>query len=54
VVRQAPKAALEPHGFEVQHAENGASALLLLRKSQFDIAFEDLNMPVLDGPTSCA
>ena len=50
VVRQALQAALEPYGFEVEHAENGASALLLLRKHPFDIAFVDLNMPVLDGP----
>lgn len=50
VTREALQAALEPYGFEVAHAENGASALPLLRGSTFDLAFVDLNMPVLDGP----
>jgi len=50
VIRDALQAALEPYGFEVQHAENGASALGMLRNSAFDLAFVDLNMPVLDGP----
>jgi CheY-like chemotaxis protein len=51
VTRDALQAALEPYGFEVQQAENGASALLQLRNSSFDLAFVDLNMPVVDGPT---
>lgn len=50
VVRDALQAALEPYGFEVQHAENGATALAYLRSAPFDLAFVDLNMPVLDGP----
>jgi CheY-like chemotaxis protein len=50
VTREALQAALEPYGFEVSHAENGASALLQLRNAAFDLAFVDLNMPVLDGP----
>jgi CheY-like chemotaxis protein len=50
VTREALQAAVEPYGFEVTHAENGASALLQLRNSSFDLAFVDLNMPVLDGP----
>ncbi len=50
VTREALQAALEPYGFEVAHAENGASALAHLRNAAFDLAFVDLNMPVLDGP----
>jgi len=49
--RDALQAALEPYGFEVQHADNGASALGLLRNSAYDLAFVDINMPVLDGPS---
>jgi len=51
VIRDALQAVLEPYGFEVHHAENGATALAQLRASPFDLAFVDINMPVLDGPT---
>jgi CheY-like chemotaxis protein len=49
-VRQAIEGALEPYGFEVELADNGAAALAKLRRSPFDLVFLDLNMPVLDGP----
>jgi DNA-binding response OmpR family regulator len=49
-VRDALHAALDPYGFELVDAENGAVALQLLVGSRFDLAFVDLNMPVLDGP----
>ena len=50
-VRAALETLLEPLGFEVVHAEHGAAALQLLRTSAFDLAFLDLEMPVLDGPS---
>ncbi len=50
-VRAALEALLEPLGFEVVHAEHGAAALQFLRTSAFDLAFLDLEMPVLDGPS---
>ena len=50
-VREALQAALEPYGFDLVDAENGAVALQLLCTSRFDLAFVDLNMPVLDGPS---
>ncbi len=49
-VRQAIEASLEPYGFEVEQADNGAVALAKLRRTAFDLVFLDLNMPVLDGP----
>jgi CheY-like chemotaxis protein len=49
-IRDALQAALEPYGFDLHHAENGAVALQQLRSTAFDLAFVDLNMPVLDGP----
>jgi len=49
-VRQSFEASLEPYGFEVDQAENGAVALAKLRRLPFDLVFLDLNMPVLDGP----
>ena len=36
-------------GIDVQSAENGQVALDKLKKSQYDIIFMDLKMPVLDG-----
>ncbi len=50
-VRRMLEASLQPWGFEVQHAENGAKALALLRASPVDLVFLDINMPVLDGPS---
>src|SRR5690242_20594038 len=48
-VRRMLESSLQPWGFEVQHAENGAQALQRLRASSIDLVFLDLNMPVLDG-----
>lgn len=50
-VRQMLEASLQPWGFEVQHAENGAKALAQLKASPVDLVFLDINMPVLDGPS---
>lgn len=49
-VRKSFEASLEPYGFEVEQADNGAAALAKLRRAPFDLVFLDLNMPVLDGP----
>ncbi|MFO0581177.1 MAG: response regulator [Anaeromyxobacter sp.] len=49
-VRDALHTALDPYGFELVDAENGAIALQHLGAAHFDLAFVDLNMPVLDGP----
>lgn len=49
-VRDALQAALDAYGFEIHHAANGAVALQQLAAREFDLAFVDLNMPVLDGP----
>jgi two-component system, cell cycle response regulator len=51
VVREALESALEPYGFEVQQAENGAVALQKLKRSPFDLALVDIHMPILDGPS---
>ena len=37
------------HGYEVQSATNGESALLELRKNRFDLLVLDIMMPVMDG-----
>ena len=42
---------LEPLGFEVDEAENGATALRMIRAQHYDLVFLDINMPVLDGPS---
>ncbi len=49
-VRRAVEASLQPLGFEVELAENGATALARLRAAPYDLVFLDINMPVLDGP----
>lgn len=50
-VRKMLEACLQPWGFEVQHAENGAAALTLLKTARVDLVFLDINMPVLNGPS---
>src|SRR3990172_5697592 len=42
---------LEPLGFEVDEAENGATALRMIRAQHYDLVFLDIKMPVLDGPS---
>ncbi len=46
---EAARAALEPYGLVVAHAENGASALASLRGLAFDLVLLELELPVLDG-----
>jgi CheY-like chemotaxis protein len=50
-VRSALERCVEPLGFEVEHAENGAVALRMLKQREYDLVFLDLYMPVLDGPS---
>jgi len=50
-VRRMLEASLQPWGFDVQHAENGAKALVQLKAAPVDLIFLDINMPVLDGPS---
>jgi CheY-like chemotaxis protein len=50
-VRRMLEASLQPWGFDVQHAENGAKALAQLKAGSVDLVFLDINMPVLDGPS---
>lgn len=50
-VHEQLAALLKPHGFEVEHAENGAVALRLMIAKRFDVTFLDIEMPVLDGPS---
>jgi CheY-like chemotaxis protein len=49
-VRAALESCLEPYGFEVDHAENGAVGLRMVKARPYDVVFLDINMPVLDGP----
>jgi CheY-like chemotaxis protein len=48
-VRDALRAALEPYGFELDHAEDGAVALQRLRGGAFELAFVDLDTPGVGG-----
>ena len=48
-VRNSLRVILEPWGFEIDQAENGAEALKLLRQFDYELVFLDLNMPVLGG-----
>ena len=53
-VRMELESYLEPYGFEVEHADNGAVALSKMSQAvqaPFDLLFLDLHMPVLDGPS---
>jgi CheY-like chemotaxis protein len=40
---------LTSEGFEVNTAENGAAALQILLKANYDLLITDLNMPQMDG-----
>jgi len=40
---------LQPHGFDVQAAENGIQAVDIIRNGHIDIAFLDIRMPGLNG-----
>jgi len=48
-MREGIKRILAKRGFQVKLAQNGESAIELLDKNVFDIAFVDLKMPGIDG-----
>lgn len=48
-VRDMVSFTLEPEGYCVVGAENGADGLDKLRKTRPDLVITDLNMPVMDG-----
>lgn len=50
-VRASLESLLEPFGFEVEHAEDGASGLRRCGATRYDLVLLDLHMPVMDGPT---
>jgi DNA-binding response OmpR family regulator len=50
-VRASLESLLEPFGFEVEHAEDGASGLRRCSSASYDLVLLDLHMPVMDGPT---
>jgi CheY-like chemotaxis protein len=50
-VRASLESLLEPYGFEVEHAEDGAAGLKRCEATPHDLVLLDLHMPVLDGPT---
>ncbi len=51
VVRASLESFLEPYGFEVEHAEDGAAGLRRCTEARYDLLLLDLHMPVLDGPS---
>ena len=48
-VREMVSFTLEPEGYNVVEAENGAEGLDQLRASKPDMVITDLNMPVMNG-----
>ncbi|MFC6520413.1 EAL domain-containing protein [Undibacterium arcticum] len=52
--RSALRHTLSRDGFRVEEAENGAQALMLLKRIQPDVILMDALMPVMDGFTTCA
>ena len=48
-MREGMRRILERRGYRVELAEDGARAIELVDKGQFDIALIDLRMPVVDG-----
>lgn len=50
-LRQVVSIALEDAGYEVVEAENGKSALALLKEDKVNLVICDVNMPVMDGIT---
>lgn len=48
-VRQMVSFTLEPEGYEVVEAENGADGLEKLRSARPALVITDLNMPVMNG-----
>lgn len=52
--RSALRFTLQREGFRVEEAEDGAQALLMLKRMQPDVILMDAMMPVMDGFTACA
>ncbi len=52
--RLLTRAALEPHGFEVAEAADGAAALTLCQEDPPDLVLLDVLMPGMDGYQTCA
>jgi CheY-like chemotaxis protein len=50
-VRAQLESLIEPFGFEVEHAEDGAAGLKRCESNTYALVLLDLHMPVLDGPT---
>lgn len=48
-IRMLVKKALEPEGYTVVEAENGAEGLEKCQEADIDFFLVDVNMPVLDG-----
>ena len=48
-VRRVIQFKLKQRGFEVTTAENGASALTMLKRQEFDLLLTDMKMPGLNG-----
>lgn len=50
-IRHMLRLVLEPHNYRVSEAENGAAALALIRKENFNAILSDIRMPDMDGFT---
>jgi CheY-like chemotaxis protein len=48
-IREYLRFVLEPAGYEVEEAENGAVAVEKFRRSAFDLVITDISMPEKDG-----
>lgn len=48
-MRHMLRLVLEPHQYRVSEAQNGDSALKLIRKEKFDVILSDIRMPDMDG-----
>jgi CheY-like chemotaxis protein len=52
-VRKAAKSLLQKQGYEVLCAEDGSSALDIIKNNQLDLIFLDVSLPVVDGRHIC-
>ena len=52
-IREIVRIYLEADGFEVYQAEDGSSAIEMVRKDKLDLIILDLMMPGSDGWTVC-
>ena len=52
-IREIVRLYLEAEGYDIEEAENGNSALEMVRSGYFDLVILDLMMPGLDGWTVC-